>query len=150
MARSAGLAIQHAGFSLLEVLVALLVFAIGLLGATALAIEGFRLEQRALLRAEIAMLAADLAGRMRSNPAGRDAYRGLPADRGCASTTQPATLCTPEDLASDDLIEITRRLLWLQPDGRLSVESDDFVSTLITIRWRDSDGDQHYQLEVAS
>ena len=150
MIRPASPRIQYAGFSLLEVLVALLVFAIGLLGATALAIEGFRLEQRALLRAEIAMLATDLAGRMRSNAAGRAAYQGLPASRGCASTMQPATLCTPEDLASDDLMEITRRLLRLQPEGRLSVEPGDSVSTLITIRWHDSDGDQYYKLEVAS
>ncbi|MGB5544322.1 MAG: type IV pilus modification protein PilV [Gammaproteobacteria bacterium] len=150
MSRSGTARPRHAGFSLLEVLVALLVFTIGLLGATALSVEGFRLEQRALLRAEIAMLGADLAGRMRSNAAGRPGYQGLPASRGCASAMQPAMVCTPLDLASDDLMEVTSRLRRLTSSARLTVDLGDPDSALITIRWHDTGGDQRYQLEVAS
>lgn len=139
---------QH-GFTLLEVLVALLVFAIGLLGATALAVEGFRLEQRALLRAEIGLLAADLAGRMRSNSPGHRAYTGAGVDHRCASTMTPALLCTPDDLAADDLNEITARLHRIEPGGRLRVELLDPEPTVITIAWDDGEREQVYRLAVA-
>ncbi len=137
-----------AGFSLLEVLVALLVFGIGLLGATALAVEGFRLEQRALLRAEIALIAADLAGRMRGNPAGSSGYGGPAADHGCASTHAPAAVCTPDALAADDLADILARLRRLEPDARLTILPRDPAPTLIAIRWHDGEQEQTYRLEV--
>lgn len=137
-----------AGFSLLEVLVALLVFGIGLLGATALAVEGFRLEQRALVRAEIGLIAADLAGRMRSNRAGSSGYSGPAADHGCASTDTPAAVCSPDVLAADDLADILARLRRLEPDARLSILSRDPAPTLISIGWDDGEREQTYRLEV--
>ena len=136
------------GFTLLEVLVALLVFGIGLLGATALAVEGFRLEQRALVRAEIALVAADLAGRMRSNRAGSSSYGGPAAAHGCASTNMPAAVCTPDALAADDLAGILARLRRLEPDARLTILPRDPAPTLIAINWDDGEREQTYRLEV--
>lgn len=142
-------ATRQPGFTLLEVLVALLVFAIGLLGAAALAVEGFRLEQRALLRAEIALLAADLAGRMRSNPAGRRFYDGAAADHRCASTMAAASRCSPDDLAAGDLSEITARLRSIAPGARLRVELPDEAPAVIDIGWDDGERAQAYRLAVA-
>lgn len=148
MAPGRWILIPQAGFSLLEVLVALLVFAIGLLGATALAVEGFRLEQRALVRAELALVAADLAGRMRSNRAGRTGYMNPAADHGCASTIEPASVCAPDALAADDLAQIVTGLRRVDPDARLTVLPRDPAQTLIAIRWHDGEREQTYRLEV--
>jgi len=131
------------------VLVALLVFAIGLLGATALTVEGFRLEQRALVRAEIALLAADLAGRIRSNRQGHDAYAGAAADHGCASTMTPGFRCTASELAADDLSEIIGRLHRVETDSRMRVEPGGTDPTVIAITWHDGEREQTYQLEMA-
>jgi type IV pilus assembly protein PilV len=148
MAPGRWILIPQAGFSLLEVLVALLVFAIGLLGATALAVEGFRLEQRALVRAELALVAADLAGRMRSNRNGASSYAGPAADHGCASTLAPASVCTPDALAADDLADILARLRRVEPDARLTILPRDPAPTVIGIQWDDGEREQTYRLEV--
>ena len=70
------------GFTLVEVLVALAVLAIGLLGTAALAVDTVQTQNRAALRAQAQRLSADLAERLRSNRAGLLAYRTTPAVSG--------------------------------------------------------------------
>ncbi|MGD9591937.1 MAG: type IV pilus modification protein PilV [Candidatus Berkiella sp.] len=57
------------GFTLLEVLVALMIFSIGLLGLAGLQIFSLRLTGDSLLRTTAAILANDMIDRMRANPA---------------------------------------------------------------------------------
>jgi type IV pilus assembly protein PilV len=61
---------RHAGFSLIEVMVTLVVLGIGLLGLAALQITGMRVNDGALMRTRAVMAAADLADRIRAQPAG--------------------------------------------------------------------------------
>jgi len=56
------------GFTLIEVLVALLVVAIGVLGITALQFKGMQYNVNASFRTQVSVLAYDIAERMRSNP----------------------------------------------------------------------------------
>ena len=58
---------SHAGFTLVEVLVALLVLSIGMLGIAALYLESLRASRQALVRTEAVTLAGDIADRIRSN-----------------------------------------------------------------------------------
>lgn len=55
------------GFSLMEVLVAVMVLAIGLLGLAALQTQGIRFNQDAYTRSQATMLAFDIMDRMRAN-----------------------------------------------------------------------------------
>lgn len=59
---------QQAGFTLLEVLIALLVLSIGLLGLAALQTTGLRSNQMASMRTTATHLAYDVTDRMRANP----------------------------------------------------------------------------------
>lgn len=59
---------RGAGFSLVEVLVAVLVLSIGLLGLAALQIAGVRANDSAQLRTEATLAAYDVADRLRANP----------------------------------------------------------------------------------
>ena len=61
-----------AGFTLVEVLIALLVLSIGMLGIAALYLESLRASRAALVRTQAVTLASDIADRMRANrdPAG--------------------------------------------------------------------------------
>jgi type IV pilus assembly protein PilV len=63
---------QARGFTLVEVLIALLVLSIGMLGIAALYLESLRASRSALVRTQAVMLAADIADRIRANrdPAG--------------------------------------------------------------------------------
>lgn len=61
---------RQAGFSLLEVLIALLVLAIGLLGLAALQNMGLRLNSQSYERTQATILIDDMIDRMRANPAG--------------------------------------------------------------------------------
>lgn len=77
----------HAGFSLIEVLVALLVLSIGLLGLAMLQIQGFKLIGNSYLRTQATIAANDIIDRMRANKEG--------AQEGdyCLNVTAPIDPC---------------------------------------------------------
>jgi type IV pilus assembly protein PilV len=62
------------GFTLVEVLIALLVLSIGMLGIAALYLESLRASRSALVRTQAVTLAADIADRMRANRNPENAY----------------------------------------------------------------------------
>jgi type IV pilus assembly protein PilV len=71
---------QAGGFSMIELLVAVLVMGIGVLGVTALQMVSLQNNRGALQRAEAVQLAYDMMDRVRANPAGAPpgaAYSGL-------------------------------------------------------------------------
>ena len=73
---------RDGGFSLVEVLVALLVLAIGLLGLAALQAQGLRFNHDAYVRTQATNLAYDIVDRMRVNNTNLAAYTA--ADTGLA------------------------------------------------------------------
>jgi len=62
------------GFTLVEVLIALLVLSIGMLGIAALYLESLRASRSALVRTQAVTLAADIGDRIRANRALVGAY----------------------------------------------------------------------------
>jgi type IV pilus assembly protein PilV len=64
---------RHGGFTLLEVMIALLVLSIGLLGLAALQTTGLRTSQMADLQTRAVQATADMVERMRANAAGTTA-----------------------------------------------------------------------------
>lgn len=64
---------QH-GSSLIEVMIALFVLAIGLLGVLAMQVNAIKLNQNAYLYSQAAMLASDMLEAMRSNPTETNSY----------------------------------------------------------------------------
>lgn len=96
------------GFTLLEVLIAIVVFSIGLLGIAGLQVAGMRFTYSSQLRAIATAQADSLADRMRGNPIGMvegfyNITDGTPMptalDADCSAET-----CTPEQLATYDLV----------------------------------------------
>jgi type IV pilus assembly protein PilV len=71
--RARGFARRQRGVSLIEVLVAAVVLAIGLLGLAGLQLRGMQVNQGSAMRAQAVILAEDLADRMRSDYAATQA-----------------------------------------------------------------------------
>jgi type IV pilus assembly protein PilV len=63
-----------AGFTLVEVLIALIVLSIGMLGIAALYLESLRASRQALVRTDAINLASDMADHIRANRAPANAY----------------------------------------------------------------------------
>lgn len=97
---------SQGGFTLLEVLIAVVVFAIGLLGIAGLQVAGMRFTHGSQLRAVATMQAENMAERIRANRAGaRDGHYNVTGDMPTAYTTDCSTEeCTPSELAVFDLV----------------------------------------------
>ncbi len=65
---------KNAGFGLLEVLIAMLVIAVGLLGISAVQLRASQAEMESYQRAQALLLVDDMANRLRANAAVQDCY----------------------------------------------------------------------------
>ena len=89
------------GFSLVEVLIALIIMSVGMLGIAALYIEGLRSGQASVSRTTAVNLAADMADRIRSNPNVPATYQGVGPGANNNCVNGPAA-CTPIEVAQED------------------------------------------------
>ncbi len=127
--------IQHpkiAGFTMLEVLIAIVVLSIGLLGLAGLQSTGLRNSQDAYSRTLATTLANDMADRIRSNMAGFNAgnYDNTAASTaGCTNNTG----CTPQEMAETDTA-FWNQSLALLPSGQGDVATNAGLVT-VTVRW---------------
>lgn len=120
------------GFTMLEVLVALLLLALAVSSVLALALHGFATTTEAR-RAEIAgALAADLAGRVRAF-ASVD-WTALPAPAPCASA------CLPEQAAAVELAEWRTAVAAALPDGAALLAPGPGGELLLTLAWTETGG----------
>ncbi len=101
------------GFTLVEVLVALVALSIGLLGAAAMLVDSMRTHADALRRVAAANLLRDMADRIRANPLGGEAYdtRSAGADAACDA----ATGCGPAGLAAADRLHFVAAAARISP-----------------------------------
>lgn len=113
-------ATQSTGFSLIEIMVALVVLAIGLLGVATLQFQSLRSNNDASQRSSAIWLAQELAERMHANPQGvadNDYLAAIDCEAApaaiCAdsydyeeSSAVNADDCTPAQLAAHDLWEL--------------------------------------------
>lgn len=147
---------QQHGFTLVEVLIALVVLAIGMLGIAALYIEGLRASRTALVRSEAVTLATDIADRIRTNPEGGAAYAGAAAGAPNASCLPGGAGCTPQELAAHDLRVWLDALAAALPGGTgtinyLDVSPTDGIPAAydVTVSWTEAGlGDLDYSIRV--
>ena len=103
---------KSAGFSVIEVLVALIVISIGLLGLANLQLAGLRQAHSAMLHTQATTLAHDVIDRMRGNYPGFSlgaydtAFTAVPPDPAAVPVCNTvASDCTPAQIALADLVE---------------------------------------------
>jgi len=133
------------GFTLIEVLIALVVLAIGMLGIAAVYLEGLRASRSALLRTQAVVLAADMSDRIRANRyviSGAQLYdpaaTAASANNNCDNTTDSASVCTPSQMFANDLARWQAAIQARLPGGSGTV-AFQLVNTIptytITVTW---------------
>lgn len=143
------------GFSLMEVLIAVFVLAVGLLGAAGLQLSSLRSNQTAHLRTIATQQVLDIAERMRSNRAGViiGAYNAISGTSGTDSGCSINTACTPAQLAAHDAISWNTTNNGLMPGGRGTVDIVGGVIPkrfVITISWDEYTSDKDNPIQIAS
>ena len=129
-----------AGFTLIEVLIAMVVLAAGLLGLAGLQATSLRNNLSAYNRSQATQLAYDLADRMRANIAGKVTYTTISPSSATAKANCP-TGCSPADMAENDLYQWNLAVTADLPGGVGTIAIANGAYT-VTINWDDNrDGD---------
>ena len=128
------------GFSLVEVLIALIVMSVGMLGIAGLYVQSMQAGRTSMLRHHAVTLAGDVADRIRANPtAGAAKAAAAGADNGCVGQNAD---CDAAGMAANDIfLWQTQAAEFLPPmsDGSQQVvvvfTDGTPPSYQITIRW---------------
>jgi type IV pilus assembly protein PilV len=103
------------GFTLLEVLIALLIFSLGLLGLAGLMVVSVKTNQSAYLRTQASFLAQSMADRMRANTAVINDYNGDYSESTEGDSICEDTACAPAQLVENDRAVWSRQLITFLP-----------------------------------
>ncbi len=131
---------KNKGFTLLEVLITVVILALGLLGVAGLQITSLRDNLRAEHQGKAAQLAYDMADRMRSNVdrnnlTGLDNYTNGPIEN-TSCITVPIVGCTAQQQAGHDRFEWEREIANSLPLGEGDVSEAAGVYRII-VEWDD-------------
>lgn len=123
------------GLTMIEILIAIFVMAVGLLGTATLQMRAVQDTGNANLRSVATYQAYDLADRIRANKAAVvaghwDDLDSAAADADCLTTTG----CTVQEMALNDQYEWLENLETLLPDGTGEIERNGNLFT-VTVSW---------------
>ena len=132
---------NNRGFTLLEVLIAVVVLSIGLLGIAGLQSFGQQSNHSSYLRSQATALANDMIDRMRANRAGVqngdynavDTTASTYSDPGCEGAT-----CSSSEMAQYDMYDWQQELATQLPTGNGTVTGAGSGSVFtVTVMWDD-------------
>ena len=129
---------KNTGFTLIEVLIAMLVLAVGLLGLAGMQATSLKNNQSAYNRSRATQLAYDLADRMRANVVGKSSYTAILPSSAATQTDclTVTTTCTVADMAQNDLFEWNSTVNSSLPSGIGTISVSGSIYT-IRITWDD-------------
>jgi type IV pilus assembly protein PilV len=136
------------GVGMVEAMVAIVIFAFGMLGLAGLQTAALRYQKNASLRSNTAALATDIAERVRSNLEGaKDAsayqFTSAYADATAAPPVAPAidagAIPTRKQVADRDLAEWAAAAAEHLPDGAVNLSGSIASGYVATLMWKDKD-----------
>ena len=139
---------QNKGFTLIEILISMVILAIGLLGLAGLQMTGLRHNLSAYHRSQATQLAYDMADRMRVNIVNAElgsnsvyVQKAPPSNANKqASCLTTSGTCTPTQMAEQDLFEWNENIIQKLPSGLGKIELIGAVADktfMITMTWVD-------------
>lgn len=142
----APLRIQARGFTLVEVLIALIIMSVGMLGIAGLYVHSMAAGRTSIFRHHAVTLAGDVADRIRANPSAGIAYEGAGANNNCVTG---GIDCTPAEMAQNDIFLWQRAVGAVAgvdgalPNGDIAVDFTDVADPApdtyqITVTWSEA------------
>jgi type IV pilus assembly protein PilV len=105
------------GFTMVEMMVALVVLSVGMLGVASLFATSLNSGSSAISRMQAISLASDLTDRIRANSTANVAYQAAAANKNCVGGAIGAVTCAPADLAANDLYVWNQQIASAWPGG---------------------------------
>ena len=138
---------QH-GFSLVEVLIALVIMSVGMLGIAGLYVQSMQAGRTSMFRHHAVTLAGDVADRIRANPRAGVAYAGAGADNNCVLG---GVDCNEAAMAANDIFLWAQQAVDSLPNGAVAVVFDDTVvppTYAITVSWDEPGENLGYTITI--
>jgi len=126
---------RQRGFSLVEVLIALVIMSVGMLGIAGLYVQSMQAGRTSMFRHHAVTLAGDVADRIRANPRALGAYALVGGvDYGCVAQ---GVDCSEPQMAAHDILLWSQQATQALPNGQINITFDGTVAP------------PEYQIEVA-
>lgn len=139
---------RQRGFSLVEVLIALVIMSVGMLGIAGLYVQSMQAGRTSLFRHQAVTLAGDVADRIRANPLAGGAYTGGGADGGCVAM---GVNCSGPVMAAHDIFLWTQQAAASLPAGQIVITFDGSVAPpmyTIDVRWVEAGQPLNYLITI--
>jgi type IV pilus assembly protein PilV len=142
---------KSGGFTLVEVLIALVIMSIGMLGIAGLYVHSMQAGRTSLFRHHAITLAGDVAERIRANPRAGVAYAAAGANNNCVAG---GVNCTPPQMAANDIFLWDQQAVDTLPNGTVAVAFADPnpgvtpPTYTITIGWTEPGENMSYTIAI--
>ncbi len=138
------------GFTLVEVLVALIILSVGMLGIAGLYVHSMQAGRTSIFRHHAVTLAGDVADRIRANPRAAIAYSQAGANNNCVNG---GVDCSPPQMAANDIDLWDQQAADTLPNGTVAVIFAAGVGGLpptyqITIAWDEPGENMTYIINI--
>ena len=142
------LARQVRGFTLIEVLIALIIMSVGMLGIAGLYVHSMQAGRTSVLRHNAVTLAGDIADRIRANPRAGAAYALAGANNNCVDG---GVDCTIGEMAANDIWLWDQQAATTLPNGQVNVVFNNGAvppTYQITITWTEPGEVLNYSITI--
>ena len=140
---------RHRGFSLVEVLIALVIMSVGMLGIAGLYVQSMQAGRTSLFRHNAVTLAGDVADRIRANPRALGAYALVGGvDYGCVAQ---GVDCSEPQMAAHDVLLWTDQVSQTLPNGQINITFDGAVTPptyQIQVAWVEAGDPLDYTINI--
>ena len=136
------------GFTLVEVLIALIILSVGMLGIAGLYVHSMKAVRTSLFRHHAVTLAGDVADRIRANPRAAAVYALAGSNNNCVNG---GVNCTPGQMAANDIFLWDQQATDTLPNGTVTVVFDNSVlppTYEITVAWTEPGENLNYSIII--
>lgn len=139
---------RNGGFTLVEVLIALIILSVGMLGIAGLYVHSMQAGRTSMFRHHAVTLAGDVGDRIRANPRAGPAYALAGSNNNCVAG---GVDCTPGQMAANDIFLWDQQAADTLPNGTVTVVYDNSVmppTYEITVQWTEPEGTLNYTINI--